>query len=431
MGMSVSKAGRIVIGATAAVLAAVGVAALAGTGRLHKEDPKLPVNLNETLTNEMSDTSSLLGFDLKVRQYLNLWGLQGASLSIMRNDSLLFAKGYGWADTKKRMQPGNILRMASVSKLVTAAGIMVLQERGELSLSSTVFGPDGILDDSLYNAAIADPLYYKITVEDLLRHKAGFSKKGGDPMFSTRWIMMQNHWKTVPTQEQLMVVQLKRPLKFEPGTWQDYSNFGYLALSMVIEKVSGMTYEEFIQKNVLHPAGCYGFRIGGNYYKDKYPEEVRYYCQKDDQPAEEFNNSGRKVTRCYGGNNVAGLSGAGAWVASTPEIALLVASIDGKPEVPDIISKESVDAMTEYFDDDTYSLGWNDTKPTGEWTRTGTFAGTSALVKYFPDGECWVFITNTSTYKGPALAKFTTALFEDLRAGYSAKLPKRNLFYAE
>ncbi|MBQ5410480.1 MAG: serine hydrolase, partial [Bacteroidales bacterium] len=157
--MSVSKAGRIVIGATAAVLAAVGVAALAGTGRLHKEDPKLPVNLNETLTNEMSDTSSLLGFDLKVRQYLNLWGLQGASLSIMRNDSLLFAKGYGWADTKKRMQPGNILRMASVSKLVTAAGIMVLQERGELSLSSTVFGPDGILDDSLYNAAIADPLY--------------------------------------------------------------------------------------------------------------------------------------------------------------------------------------------------------------------------------------------------------------------------------
>ncbi len=216
MGMSVSKAGRIVIGATAAVLAAVGVAALAGTGRLHKEDPKLPVNLNETLTNEMSDTSSLLGFDLKVRQYLNLWGLQGASLSIMRNDSLLFAKGYGWADTKKKMQPGNILRMASVSKLVTAAGIMVLQERGELSLSSTVFGPDGILDDSLYNAAIADPLYYKITVEDLLRHKAGFSKKGGDPMFSTRWIMMQNHWKTVPTQEQLMVVQLKRPLKFEP-----------------------------------------------------------------------------------------------------------------------------------------------------------------------------------------------------------------------
>jgi hypothetical protein len=112
-------------------------------------------------------------------------------------------------------------------------------------------------------------------------------------------------------------------------------------------------------------------------------------------------------------------------------LALLVASIDGKSEVPDIITQESVDAMTEYFDPDTFSLGWNDTKPTGEWTRTGTFAGTSALVKCFPDGECWVFITNTSTYKGPELAKFTTELFETLRSRYSDKLPKRNLFYAE
>ena len=137
------------------------------------------------------------------------------------------------------------------------------------------------------------------------------------------------------------------------------------------------------------------------------------------------------MIRSYGGNNVAGLLGAGAWVGSTPELALLVASIDGKPEVPDIISKESVEAMTEYFDPDTFSLGWNDTKPTGEWTRTGTFAGTSALVKYFPDGECWVFITNTSTYKGPGLAKFTTELFENLRSRYSSRFPLRNMFYAE
>ncbi len=391
----------------------------------------VPVNLNETLTNEMSDTSDLAGLDRRVEEYLRYWCLEGASLSIMRNDSLLYAKGYGWADTDRKMQPGNILRMASVSKLITAVGIMVLQERNSLTLESQVFGPDGILNDSIFNAAIRDTNYYKITVEDLLRHKGGFSKRGGDPMFSTRWLMMQHQWKEVPTQEQLTEVQLKRPLKFEPGTWQEYSNYGYLALSMVIEKVSGVSYEEFIQENVLRPAGCVGFRIAGNYYSDKFPEEVRYYVQKDDEPAEEFNNSGRKVSRCYGGNNVAGLSGAGAWVGSTPELALLVASIDGRPEVPDIISRESVEQMTEYFDPDTYSLGWNDTKPTGEWTRTGTFAGTSALVKYYPDGECWVFLTNTSTYKGPGLAKFTNQLFEKIRASYSDKFPKRNLFYQE
>lgn len=414
---------------TLAVLAAVAVTSV--SGKRDREVRRVPVNLNETLTNAVSDTSALDGFDKIVKEYMTYWGLKGVSLSVMRNDSLLFAKGYGVADKDVPMGPGHILRMASVSKLVTAVGIMVLQERGQLTLKDRVFGPGGILDDSIYNAAISDSLYYKITVEDLLRHKAGFSKKGGDPMFSTRWIMMQNRWREVPSKERLTVVQLKRPLAFEPGTWQDYSNYGYLALSMVIEKLSGMSYEEFIQENVLHPAGCVNFKMAGNYYADKHPDEVRYYVQKDDEPVEEFNNSGRKVTRSYGGNNVSGLLGAGAWVGSTPELALLVASIDGRPEVPDIISEESVRAMTEYFDPDTFSLGWNDTKPTGEWTRTGTFAGTSALVKYFPDGECWVFITNTSTYKGPGLAKFTTELFEKLRASYSGKFPLRNLFYAD
>ena len=430
--MKISKGIKLLTAALSTVLLFLGVSLFSKKSSAEEAvAARLPVNLNETLTNEMSDTSILAGIDAKVKEYMTYWGLKGVSLSVMRNDSLLYAKGFGIADTDRPMEPGNILRVASVSKLVTAVGIMVLQDRGQLSIKDTVFGPGGILNDSLYVAAIRDPLYRTITVEDLLRHRGGFSRRGGDPMFSTRWIMMQNGWTTVPTQEQLMELQLKRPLRFAPGTAQEYSNFGYLALSMIIEKVSGMSYEDFIQQNVLHPAGCLGFRIAGNYYKDKYPEEVRYYVQHDDEPADEFNNSGRKVTRCYGGNDVTGLSGAGAWVASAPELALLVASIDGRPEVPDIISPESVAAMTEYVDENTYALGWNDTKPDAGWTRTGTFAGTSALVKYFPDGECWVFITNTSTYKGPGLARFTNNLFETLRASYSDKFPARNLFYAD
>lgn len=412
------------------IVVIAGKSAFGKRASAERESRPVPVNLNVTLTNEMSDTSSLAGFDRMVKNYLTYWAIHGASLSVMRNDSLLFAKGYGEADSGLEMQPGYILRMASVSKLVTAAGIMVLQDRGLLNIKDHVFGPDGILNDSTYNAAIKDTLYYRITVEDLLRHKGGFSRRGGDPMFSTRWIMMQNGWSEAPTQEQLMELQLKRRLKFVPGTAQEYSNFGYLALSMVIEKVSGMDYETFLQENVLRPAGCVDFHIAGNYYKHKLPNETRYYVQHDDEPAEEFNNSGRKVTRCYGGNNVTGLSGAGAWAASTPELALFVASIDGRPEVPDIISRESVDLMTEYFDESTYSLGWNDTKD-GYWTRTGTFAGTSALIKYFPDGECWIFISNTSTYKGPGLARHTAELFDRLRMKYSTRLPARNMFYPE
>ncbi|MBO4231119.1 MAG: beta-lactamase family protein, partial [Bacteroidales bacterium] len=205
--MRMSKRARI-LAATFLALAALAIVAITSFGKKEKEIHRIPVNLNETLTNEMSDTSVLEGFDKKVKDYMTYWGLHGASLSVMRNDSLLFSKGYGWADEKEPMTPGHILRMASVSKLITTVGIMVLEEKGLLRLDDQVFGPGGILDDSLYNAAIADSLYMKITVEDLLRHKGGFSKKGGDPMFSTRWIMSQNAWKEVPTKEQLTVLQL-------------------------------------------------------------------------------------------------------------------------------------------------------------------------------------------------------------------------------
>jgi CubicO group peptidase (beta-lactamase class C family) len=392
-----------------------------------------PAALNETLTNAMSDGDSFKAIDREVREFMRYWGIQGISLSVMRNDSLMFSKGYGWADKEKNevMTPRNILRLASVSKLVTAVGIMKLWEQGRLSLGDRVFGPEGILCDPAWTALIKDSLYYDITIEHLLRHQGGFSTKGGDPMFSTRSIMVQNRLRTPPDHETLVRTQLGKPLAFVPGETQEYSNFGFLLLSMVIEAVTGSDYEDWMQENVLKPAGCMDFHIANNYYSDKYPNEVHYYVQPDDQPVSEYDNSGRTVVRCYGGNDIHALSGAGAWAASTAELCRFVAAIDGRPQVPDIISVESVRRMTEWFDRDTFSLGWNDTKPTGEWTRTGTFSGTSALIKYFPDGECWVLVTNTSTWRGSGLAPYTTEMFEKSRTECSDLLPLRNLFYVQ
>ena len=416
--------------AAAAIFFAAGLSAPAQ--RTHSNAPADAV-LNETLTNAMSDGESFKAIDREVREFMRYWGIQGISLSVMRNDSLMFSKGYGWADKEKNevMTPGHILRMASVSKLITAVGIMKLWEQGRLSLGDKVFGPEGILCYPEWTALIKDSLYFDITIEHLLRHQGGFSTKGGDPMFSTRSVMIQNGLRTPPDHDRLVRTQLGRPLAFVPGETQEYSNFGFLLLSMVIEAVTGSDYESWMQENILKPAGCNDFHIVYNYYQDKYPNEVHYYVQPDDRPVSEYNNSGRTVVRCYGGNDIRALSGAGAWAASTAELCRFVAAIDGRPQVPDIISVESVRRMTEWFDRDTFSLGWNDTKPTGEWTRTGTFSGTSAIVKYFPDGECWVLITNTSTWRGSGLAPFTTEMFEKSRAECSDLLPRRNLFYVQ
>ena len=393
-----------------------------------KRNQKKEFRLNDTLTNAMSDLPELYGLDKKIKSYMNKWHMKGASLAITRGDSLVYAKGYGWADeqNEEEMSPRHIMRMASVSKLITAVGIMVLHERGDLNIKDTVFGPSGILNDSLYNSLIKDKNYYKITVEHLMRHQGGFRR---DPLFSSRDVKHQLKLDCAPDADDFCRVVLNRRLKFAPGSWQSYSNFGYLMLSKIIEKVSGQPYEEFIKAEVLEPAGCYDMHIAGTYYEDKRDNEVRYYTHEGDgKYIEEYTDSGIMVERCYGGNNIPLLSGAGAWCGSPAEISRLVASIDGRPEVPDIITPESVELMTGYYDKDTFSLGWNDTHPAKGWSRSGTLSGTTALVKLFPDGECWIFISNTSTWKGPRQAKYTDALFRQCRELFSDKLPCRNLF---
>ena len=388
------------------------------------------VHLNDTLTNALSDQPELHAMDSIMRRYLKRWEINGAQLAISRHDSLIYARGFGFADKDRQipMEPSYIMRMASVSKLVTATGIMKLRDMGKVRLSDKVFGPKGILNDTFYVNSIKDKRYLDITVEQLLRHKAGFTNYAGDPIFSTRYIMQQNRLTTPPDHRTLRRIVLKRHLGYTPGTAQRYCNIGYTLLSLIIEKRMGMPYEQFMQKYVLEPAGCYDFHIAGNYLKDRRPNETVYYMHSSSEPAQEFNNSGRLVTRCYGENDITTALGAGAWVASAAELCRLVASIDGDPTVPDVLSKQAVSMMTQEMPDHQYSLGWNFTPKRGPWIRTGSLVGTSALVLRYADGECWVFITNTSTWKGHEFSKDTMALFEKLRKKYGKNMPKWNLF---
>ena len=401
---------------------------VAGCGRNGREFPT--VDLNRTLTNELSDTVSLHKMDREVERFMQRWNIKGLSLCVMRNDSLLYAKGYGWADEEKglRMGPGNIMRVASVSKLITAAGIMKLCEQQRIKLEDKVFGPHGLLKDSSYTAAIKDKNYYRITVEHLLRHEAGFSIRGGDPLFNTPAIISAYGLKEAPDARTLVRLMLRRRLKFQPGTSHEYSNFGYLLLSLIIEEVTGDSYEEWMLEQVLRPAGCRDMHLAANYYKDRHKGEVRYYMQDNDEPVPEYNGSGREVIRCYGGNDIRGLLGAGAWVASPAELALFVASIDGRGIIPDILSRQSVRAMTRHHDEKRFGLGWNETDPAKGWVRTGSLSGTSALIHYHSDGECWILVTNTGTWKGPRFARYTKELCRRLRSSYGGKFPKRNLF---
>ena len=189
-----------------AITALVLTAAAAASVIIHRTIPSprelaAPrVMLNQILHNDSSSFDELHGLDRKVKSYMRKWAIKGASLAITRNDSLLYAKGYGWADEEigVEMQPYHILRMASVSKLITAAGIMVLQDRDSLNIKDNVFGPGGILEDSPFASVIKDRNYHKITVEHLMRHQAGFPR---DPVFSSRDVKNQLQLDHAPEKE--------------------------------------------------------------------------------------------------------------------------------------------------------------------------------------------------------------------------------------
>lgn len=360
-------------------------------------------HLNDSLCNAMSDFPAAENMERYIKRWMARNNIRGASLAIMRDEKLIYCKGLGWADQEieRQAEAKDIYRMASASKLITAVGIMKLCEQGLLNLDDRVFGENGILKQftSFKDKRVAD-----ITVRQLLNHTSGFSRSRGDLAFRVADVMEWTETYTTPSTDDLIAYQLSLKLRCTPGGSAQYSNMGYIVLSRVIEQVSGMNYESYLQENVLKPAGCYDMHLAYNYYEQRHPGEVKYYGH-DDERIESYDGSGMLRPREYGGNNIRGLQGAGAWVASSAELMRLVASIDGQDGVTDILSKESIDEMKCV---NGRTLGWADYVAGNDaLVRTGTMSGTCAYIYLRNKDLSFVFLTNTSHYRG---ATFTTSM---------------------
>src|SRR5699024_9457992 len=122
--------------------------------------------------------------DSAMNQLLRDWRIAGASVAIVKEGQLIYAKGFGYADKdeEEKVTPNHLFRIASVSKLITAVAVMRLHEEGKVDLDAKVFGEDGILNDSLY-LDIRDKKMRDITVQHLLQHEGGWSSRVPDLMF--------------------------------------------------------------------------------------------------------------------------------------------------------------------------------------------------------------------------------------------------------
>jgi CubicO group peptidase (beta-lactamase class C family) len=188
---------------------------------------------------------------------------------------------------------------------------------------------------------------------------------------------------------------------------------GYMFLGKVVEAASGKKYDDFIINDVLRPYGILDMHIGRSFLSDKRTNEVRYYEAEESQLIPCFDGSGRLVPKPYGGNPIELLGAAGGWIASSIELAKLLVMVDGFRNVPDMIPGYLVDQMV-VNKDFRGPLGWKTVKKNGDWIRTGSMAGTSAIMKRQSNGFGWVIIINSSSWKGPRLPAYVDYMMRQI-----------------
>ncbi len=389
--------------------------------------PESVRGINRMIDDSWSDLEETKKMERTIERFLEQWEIKGASLAIMKDGKLLYSKGFGIADCTKNtpVNVSHIFRIASLSKLITATGIMKLWEDKKLSLDQPVFGEKGILNDSIY-LDIRDPRIREITVEHLLRHQGGYSTRSGDPLFCTPSIAQNMHIPLPMSSEDLVRFAASTRLRFRPGEGNAYSNLGYVVLGKVIEKVSGMPYETFIRDSILIPIGCFDMHIGYSEPAKLFPNEVHYYEPSDAEPIECYDGSGRIVPRSYGGCDLQVLGSAGGWVASPTELMKFASAIDPNNSKPNILKASTIAYMTEY-DKRRFPIGWMRTTERNDWSRTGTLAGSSAILKRQSDGYTWVFVTNTSSWSGSSFPSKIDAMIRKA-LNEVQEWPDRDLF---
>jgi CubicO group peptidase (beta-lactamase class C family) len=326
---------------------------------------------------------------------MDRWQLQGGTVALVRHGRLVYNQAYGQADTHLLAQPHHLFRIASLSKPITAMAILKLQAEGRLKLHDKVFGPQGLLPYAAYPCF--DRRMPEITVRHLLQHTAGWNRDtniGGDPMFNPVFIARQMGVAAPADAETIIRYVLKKPLDFTPGTGYAYSNIGYAVLGRVVEVLSGMSYEAYVQANILHPLGILHMRLAQNTYAGKELQEVRYFGDGPAVATSPAAGPQQAALRPYGDFNIEAMDANGGWIASSQDLAKLLAATDGLPNRPDLFSPADLQLLWQGSAlNPGYGLGWMVNPRKAAW-HTGSLPGTSSLMARLPDGTAWVLLFN-------------------------------------
>ena len=314
-----------------------------------------------------------------VYQFMRTSGVPGATLAVAHNGKLVYAHAYGFADSEQgeRMEVKTRSRISSISKTITSIAIMKLMEEGKISLDDKIFGDDGILGNDFGDIRPYRPHILELTVKHCLSHHVGgWGNNSNDPT------SLRNDLDAASL---LSYIIDNVPLSSAPGSSYAYSNVGFMALGRVIERITGLSYEEYVKQNILAPVGITDMEIGGNTLEERKENEARYH----DANAYTRNFSRRDAN--------------GGWIATASDLVRLFVHIDGRNNPDDILSSATLQTMTTPpFAYPNYALGIYTRG--SEWYHGGSYMGSrSHWIRNGSGFVAAIMVNGNATGLGPLL----------------------------
>jgi N-acyl-D-amino-acid deacylase len=365
-------------------------------------------------------------FDSAMLKIMGRHGVPGAALAIARDGKLVLAKGYGWSNvaTGETVKPDTLFGLASLSKPITAVATLKLVEQGSLGLNDRVF-------DILRNlrapfGARVDPRVRDITVLQCLNHSGGWDRTvTGDPINWEPQICRAFRLRPPLAASQLIEFILGLPLQFAPGTKAVYSNVGYVILGELIARVSGLSYERFVQDKVLRPMGISRMRLHAGTGRYLLGEALRYLA-------------GSFIP--LPPMKLPMLDAAGGWSASVVDLARFLTTLDGsrgEGALSEALRKRMLDpppAPLKPRDNGTYfGLGWDSVlvkEATFSYFKDGSYQGIRTYMKRLPTGVSWALLYNASLELDPLDAQVASRTVHEVHQLVEGigKYPRIDLF---
>ncbi len=207
--------------------------------------PALPLHAQQSLADDPGVAEALHLLDTWVDAAQAYGGIPGASLSVVHDQELVWAKGYGYAHVEREepATPSTMYSICSISKLFTSVGLLQLRDRGKVALDDPV-----AKHLEWFHIRDDDPAAGPVTLEGLLTHTAGLPREAGPP-----------YWTgpdyPFPTHDEIVATLPAQSMLYPPRTYYQYSNLGLTLAGEIVAAASGQAYGDYIRANILNPLG--------------------------------------------------------------------------------------------------------------------------------------------------------------------------------